>query len=133
VISPDAIPEGTIDAFGLALPARSSLKKRSPISVSVEVPASLDATVSYLRERVVIGEERRVKKRLFLEDVALRARPDAPRLRIALRALTASTEVVVSIDASPTDEPTTDEPTTDVRPEDDRDRAASAVPSSSAR
>jgi hypothetical protein len=103
VLSPGALPEGTVDAFGLSLPARSSLKRRTPASISVEVPASFDETLAYIRERVVVGEERRAKKRLFLENVALRAGPEGRRLRIALRAKTSATEVVVSIEASPED------------------------------
>jgi hypothetical protein len=122
VVSPGALAEGRIEAFGLQLPASSSLKKRSPSSVSVEVASSFDETLAYLRERVEIGAERRVKKRLFLEDVALRGRPEGPRLRIALRALSSTTEVVVSVEASPTDEPLEDDPTP----------ATSAIPSASA-
>jgi hypothetical protein len=126
LLSPDALPEGPIDAFGLSLPAGSTLKRKTPSSITVAVHASLDETLAYVRDRATVGSERRVKKRLFLDDVALKTKPDGPRLRIALRALSSNTELVVSVEASGDDSAAESE--APPAPEDEAAPTSSATP-----
>jgi hypothetical protein len=101
-VAPDALQEGRIEAFGLRLPEGSAIKRRTPSTITVEVPAELEKTVAYVRERTA-GTERRKGKRVFIEDAG-----SAPKLRVVLRATTMTTEVSVSLVEVP-EEPISDD------------------------
>jgi hypothetical protein len=103
-LAPDALLEGRIEAFGLRLPAGSILKRRTPTTLTAEVPARLEATLDYVRVRTK-ATERKKGKRVFFDDATLVDGPST-KVRIVLRESTVATELTVSqLDAPADDEP----------------------------
>ncbi len=109
-LAPDALMEGRIDAFGLRLPEGSAVKRRTPGTLTVEVPASLDKTLDYVRARTK-GTEQRKGKRVFIENATM-LEGSSTKLRIVLRASSVATEVTVStLESEVDDEPVFSEAT----------------------
>lgn len=103
-LGPEALLEGRIDAFGLRLPAGAILKRRTPTTLTVEVPARLEATLDYVRARTK-GTERKKGKRVFIDDATIIDGPST-KVRFVLREFSVATELTVSqLDAPADKEP----------------------------
>jgi hypothetical protein len=92
LVDPDALAEGPLEAFGLRFPEGSAIKRETPSTMSVEVPAPLEKTLDYLRERT-LGTERTEGSRVFVDAGTVRA--SSARVRIVVRATSTSTEVTI--------------------------------------
>ena len=88
----EELPEGKLEAFGIQLPARSSVKTRTPSSMTVDVPTDVDMTVSYLKERLATFTTEKRKGQVVFLDAVPKSAPDR-RLRITLKGTSLTTEV----------------------------------------
>ena len=90
----DGLEEGTIEAFGLKLPARSTVKRSTPSTMVVEVPANTERTLDYLKARLAKHEEQTDPRKTVLEGVELAQAPGA-KFRIVVKQTSMTTEVTI--------------------------------------
>ncbi len=99
-LNADGLEEGPLDAFGLKLPARSTVKRSTPSTVVVEVPANSKRTLEYLKARLTSpGGESDAKKTVF-EQAEFTAAP-GKKFRVVVKPTSMTTEVTVRREPEP--------------------------------
>lgn len=74
-VEPDALVEGSIEAFGVKMPKDSVVQEETPSRISVVVPYSIERVATYFRERlsadsVDVGPRRTIFENARLKGVA---------------------------------------------------------------
>lgn len=108
-----SLPEGTIDAFGITLPAKSSVKSRTANSLKADVPTEVTQTTAYLKEYLSSFKSETRKKQVYLTEAVPKAAPQN-RLEITLRPTALTTEVSFVLMPPQVTAPTEPPPETDV-------------------
>ncbi len=104
----DDLLEGSVNAYGIPMPAQSSVKRQTRNSMTVDVPTDLKTTEAYLSARLAgYSTERRKGQVTFLD--ASPAADGTRRLEITLRATSLTTEVTF-VARAPAGRPPTEDP-----------------------
>jgi hypothetical protein len=97
-VSPDDLAEGRLVAFGLRLPAGASVKRKTPSSLSFEIPADYWATVKYVEGRLTLDSREKSARKASFTGIAAK---DGPRIHVVVRASNLTTEITVRVDPLP--------------------------------
>ena len=100
LLKADGLEEGTIEAFGLKLPARSTVKRSTHTTMVVEVPANTQRTLDYLTARLAKHEVETDPHKTVLEGVELAQAP-GKKFRIVVKSTSMTTEVTVRREPDP--------------------------------
>ena len=96
LLKADGLEEGTIEAFGLKLPARSTVKRSTHTTMVVEVPANTQRTLDYLTARLAKHEVETDPHKTVLEGVELAQAPGNVLVRSRYSGLSKNSVVNVS-------------------------------------
>jgi hypothetical protein len=94
VLRPDGLEEGTLDAFGLKMPARTAVKRATPSTMVMEVPANSQRTLEYIRARLLNPDGQADQKKTVFEEVEFAAAP-GKKFRVVVKPTSMTTEVTI--------------------------------------
>lgn len=100
VAQADELEEGTVEAFGVKMPARSALLESTPFTQIVDVPADVPRTLKYLKARFSKFSENPSAGMIILTGVQTAANPQRT-LRIVVKATTMTTQVTLRVEPGP--------------------------------
>jgi hypothetical protein len=90
----DGLEEGTLDAFGLKMPARTAVKRATPSTLVMEVPANSQRTLEYIKARLLNPEGQADPRKTVFEEIEFAAVP-GKKFRVVIKPTSMTTEVTV--------------------------------------
>ncbi len=90
----DGLEEGTLDAFGLKMPARTAVKRATPSTMVMEVPANSQRTLEYIKARLLNPEGEAAPRKTVFEEVEFAAVP-GKKFRVVVKPTSMTTEVTI--------------------------------------
>lgn len=103
------LPEGTVEVFGIRMPAKSSIKRETPQSVTLDLPTDVEKSAAYLKEQLVTFKTENRKTQVIFTEAVTKSTPPR-RVRITLRSTSMSTEAIVRLVPDPNAAPPAGDP-----------------------
>jgi hypothetical protein len=105
-----SLDEGSIEAFGLKMPAGTTVRRRTPGSVSFSVPAPFEKVTDFMRTKLLEAKvDHRAKKVTFTNARVAGVEP-ATRVYVSVKRASLTSDVLVRLEPGPQPEPTDVDP-----------------------
>jgi hypothetical protein len=104
VLDPGSLEEGRIDAFGLKMPAGTTVRRRTPSSVTFSVPAPFERVTDFVRAKLRDATvDQQAKKVTFTGAYLVGVQP-ATRVYVSVKRASLTSEVLVRLEPEVTAE-----------------------------
>lgn len=107
-MDPNSLVEGEAEIFGLRLPTRASVNRRTQLSASAQIPWQFDRVANYFRERLEAEDVEVGPRNTIFRRAKIKGDPSGEIFNVVVKRTGHTAEVAIRKEATKTD-PATDD------------------------